>query len=140
MHRQHVALVVAALVLLAAALNAVAQAPTPQVDGEAMTSTAIVDEATRRAAGIDAQGANGLSGIEQTATALAQSVFTPLPFDSVPDAPPQPGPNSNTGEQSPDLTPVLVVGAAFVVMIIAGVLARLGRGDPDTHADSDEFA
>lgn len=132
------AVVVVAVSVAAQDVTPVVVTTTP-LEPAAITSTAIVEEATRRAVEVEAQGADGLSAIEQTATALVMDMLTPLPFDEVPDAPPLPGPDSNTGgDDSPDFSPLLVIGAALLVIIAAGGLARLGSGgspsddDPET--------
>lgn len=140
--KRTIRLVATVVVCVLVALGVTAQTATlPDLDPAAITSTAIVEQATARAAEGDAQDAaaepGGLSGIEQTATALVEAMFTPLPFDPVPDGPPLPGPDSNTGGDGPDFTPLLVIGGALVVLIVAGVLARMGRSG---EADSDEPA
>ncbi len=76
----------------------------------------------------------GLSNIEQTATALVRELLA-SPTPVVIPGPPQPGPNSNTGADSPDLTPVFVVGAAFLVIIFAGALARMGSDMTEDRPD-----
>lgn len=132
-------MIAAALALVAAAVTLTAQTITPERDPAAMTSTAIVEEATARAAEIEAQSAGDLSSIEQTATALVEDLFTPLPFDPVPGGPPLPGADRNTGDSGPDFTPLLVIGAALVVLIFAGGLARLNRSE-DANGDATDDA
>lgn len=143
-----------ALVLLAGGILAVLLVSLPgggwsfaqaTPDSEALTSTAIVTEATARAVtveaetGAGAQGAGaGLGSLALTATALAGDLYTPLPFDVLTGSAPQVAPGGDTGsehsgdETSIDWAPLVVIGGALLVMIAAGALARsqarAGRG------------